>query len=135
VARLFDSEAAASSPIETPVFNPDTGSSHSLSVSITTTHANDLAIANQIGGSSWDSGWTAAPAGQTAYGELNEYKQVTTTGTYTAWAGQSATGGFFLLCDQRPLMRAVLACLTDAYPIAANPINSMAHVDGSGIGL
>lgn len=96
------SGAAPSSPIETPVFIPNTGSSQSLSASITTTHANDLVIANQIGGSSFDAGWTQAAAGQTPYGELNEYRQVSTAGTYTAWAGQTATGSSFVFAVKGP---------------------------------
>jgi hypothetical protein len=92
--HLWSIHGANVFPIDgSPVFVAGTGSSQPLTVSVNTTNANRLILANALGASAYDSSpWTAIPAGQTAYGEFDESRPATTAGTYTAWAGQSANG-------------------------------------------
>jgi len=84
-----------------PVFIDDIGSSQPLNVSLNTTNANRLLLANAISTSStlvFDSSpWSAIPAGQTAYGEFDQSRPATTTGAYTAWAGQSGHGSSLIV--------------------------------------
>lgn len=86
---------ASNPPFDGSTFIPSTGSAQSLAASLTTTNPGNLLLANSINTSSTDAGWTATAA-QTAYGEFNEYKKVTSTGTYTAWSGVNIDGSSFI---------------------------------------
>lgn len=96
------SGAAASSPIDGYTFIPTTGSSQPLAVSLATTYAGDLLIGQTSGSFSADTSWTPAPAGGTAYGDSNEYRRVSATGTFTAWVGQSGDASSLIFAVKGP---------------------------------